>query len=90
MSEAVRSTRNYVVIRRDAARSIAQEVRHLHQLVEEVRREHASDRALLESALIELARATGAKDARLFSRRWQRAHRAGDDLHLSQSTNHRR
>jgi len=79
MSETIRSTRNYVVIRRDAARSIAQQVRKLEQLVEEIRRDHASDRALLETALTELARATGAKDARLFSRRWQRAHRQHDE-----------
>jgi hypothetical protein len=82
MASAIRTTASYVVIERAAAHRLGRRLRSLERLVADVRRAHADDRALLDTALIELARASGSKDALNFSRRWLHAHRTSDDQGL--------
>jgi hypothetical protein len=79
MSAAVHATKNYVVIERSAATAISRRLRKLETLVREMHRERETNRTLLDTALLELARAEGAKDRRLYARRWLRERRTIDE-----------
>jgi len=75
----VTATKSYVVISRQAAIETGRKIKRLEQIIVTLRKELSDNRALLESALIELGQARGRKDAQQYARAWLRQRRVYDD-----------
>lgn len=76
MSEIASRTKSYVVLDKTLARQIGRRLRALERLTGQLRHDLDHERALLQTALVELGQARGVADTKLFARQWTHRQRS--------------
>ena len=70
MSEIASRTKSYIVLDKSVARQYGRRLRALERLLGQLRHDLDHERALLQTALVELGQERGVLDTRLFARQW--------------------